>query len=57
MTPPQVTARIFLLELLLAGLALAAAVTPSTMTDLILLALGVSATGLLLASLARGASA
>jgi UDP-N-acetylmuramyl pentapeptide phosphotransferase/UDP-N-acetylglucosamine-1-phosphate transferase len=54
MTPPQVTVRIFLLELLLAGLAVAAVVTPSMSVDLFLLGVGAAATGLLLASLARG---
>lgn len=57
MTPPQVTARIFLLELLLAGLAVAAVVTASASLDLLLLAAGVAATGFVLATLARGASA
>jgi UDP-N-acetylmuramyl pentapeptide phosphotransferase/UDP-N-acetylglucosamine-1-phosphate transferase len=55
MTPPQVTARVFLLGLLLAGLAVAAVMAHSTMADILLFAAGVAATGLVLRNLARGA--
>jgi UDP-N-acetylmuramyl pentapeptide phosphotransferase/UDP-N-acetylglucosamine-1-phosphate transferase len=55
MTPPQVTARVFLLGLLLAGLAVAAVMAQSTMADIILFAAGVAATGLVLRNLAGGA--
>jgi UDP-N-acetylmuramyl pentapeptide phosphotransferase/UDP-N-acetylglucosamine-1-phosphate transferase len=51
---PQVTARIFLLGLVLAGLAIAAAVTESLAGALALVGLGVLATGLTLFALARG---
>jgi UDP-N-acetylmuramyl pentapeptide phosphotransferase/UDP-N-acetylglucosamine-1-phosphate transferase len=57
LTPPQVTARIFLLELLLATLAIVAVVNRSAPVDLLLLGLGAAATALLLARLARGAGA
>ncbi|MGV1015453.1 MAG: glycosyl transferase [Methyloceanibacter sp.] len=51
---PQVTARIFLLGLLLAGLAIAAVLARSLYADLLLLGLGLLATGLMLRMLARG---
>jgi UDP-N-acetylmuramyl pentapeptide phosphotransferase/UDP-N-acetylglucosamine-1-phosphate transferase len=51
---PQVTARIFLLGLLLAGLAIAAALARSLPVDLLSLCLGVLATWLVLLALARG---
>jgi UDP-N-acetylmuramyl pentapeptide phosphotransferase/UDP-N-acetylglucosamine-1-phosphate transferase len=54
MTAPQVTARVFLLGLLLAGLAVAAVIAKSTIADILLLAVGVAATGFVLYSLARG---
>jgi UDP-N-acetylmuramyl pentapeptide phosphotransferase/UDP-N-acetylglucosamine-1-phosphate transferase len=50
---PQVTARILLLELLLAGLAVAS-VRAGSVVDLVLLGLGVLATGLMLYALAKG---
>jgi UDP-N-acetylmuramyl pentapeptide phosphotransferase/UDP-N-acetylglucosamine-1-phosphate transferase len=54
MTAPQVTARVFLLGLLLAGLAIAAVIARSTFADVALLAVGAAATGFVLYSLARG---
>jgi UDP-N-acetylmuramyl pentapeptide phosphotransferase/UDP-N-acetylglucosamine-1-phosphate transferase len=51
---PQVTARVFWLGLLLAGLAVAAALTESTAVDLMLLGLGLLATGITLYALAKG---
>ncbi len=54
MTPPQVTARVFILGLLLAGLAVAAAIAQSTIADILLLASGAAATGFVLSNLARG---
>ena len=54
MTAPQVTARVFLLGLLLAGLAIAAVMARSTVADILLLAVGAGATGFVLYSLARG---
>jgi UDP-N-acetylmuramyl pentapeptide phosphotransferase/UDP-N-acetylglucosamine-1-phosphate transferase len=54
MTPPQVTARVFLLVLLLAALAVAAVMAKSTAADLLLLAAGGAATGLMLRNLSRG---
>jgi len=54
MTAPQVTARVFLLGLLLAGLAAAAVLAKSTLADVALLAVGAAATGLVLYSMARG---
>jgi UDP-N-acetylmuramyl pentapeptide phosphotransferase/UDP-N-acetylglucosamine-1-phosphate transferase len=54
MTPPQVTARIFVLGLLLASLAVTAVVLNSTIAAIILLALGAAATGYALYVLARG---
>jgi len=56
LSPPQVTARIFVLGLLLASLAVATVLTSSTIADLLLLALGAIATGYVLISLARGAT-
>jgi hypothetical protein len=53
MTPPQVTARIFVLGLLLASLAVTAVILNSTIADIMLLALGAVATGYLLYVLAR----
>jgi UDP-N-acetylmuramyl pentapeptide phosphotransferase/UDP-N-acetylglucosamine-1-phosphate transferase len=54
MTPPQVTARIFVLGLLLASLAVAAVILNSTIADILLLGLGAVATGYVLYMLARG---
>jgi UDP-N-acetylmuramyl pentapeptide phosphotransferase/UDP-N-acetylglucosamine-1-phosphate transferase len=54
LTPPQVTARIFLLGLLLALLAILAVLMYSAFADLLIFGLGAAATGLLLATLARG---
>jgi hypothetical protein len=54
MTAPQVTARVFLLGLLLAGLAVAAVMIHSTLADVVLLAVGAAATGYILHSLTRG---
>lgn len=54
MTAPQVTARVFLLGLLLAGLAVAAVVAKSTIADSLLLSMGAGATGFVLRGLARG---
>jgi len=55
LSAPQVTARIFVLGLLLASLAIATVMTRSTTADLMLLGLGAVATGYVLALLARGA--
>jgi UDP-N-acetylmuramyl pentapeptide phosphotransferase/UDP-N-acetylglucosamine-1-phosphate transferase len=55
LSAPQVTGRIFVLGLVLASLAIATVMTSSTMADLLLLALGASATGYVLSLLARGA--
>jgi UDP-N-acetylmuramyl pentapeptide phosphotransferase/UDP-N-acetylglucosamine-1-phosphate transferase len=55
MTAPQVTARIFVLGLLLASLAVAAVIVHSAIGDLSLLGLGAIATGYVLYLLARGA--
>jgi UDP-N-acetylmuramyl pentapeptide phosphotransferase/UDP-N-acetylglucosamine-1-phosphate transferase len=54
MTPPQVTARIFVLGLLLASLAVTAVILNSTIADIILLGLGAAATFYVLNLLARG---
>ena len=54
MTPPQVTARIFVLGLLLASLAVTAVILNSTIADVLLLGLGAAATAYLLYVLARG---
>ncbi len=54
MSVPQVTARIFVLESLLASLAVAAVLCESVTADLLLFALGVVATAYLLYLLARG---
>jgi UDP-N-acetylmuramyl pentapeptide phosphotransferase/UDP-N-acetylglucosamine-1-phosphate transferase len=54
MTPPQVTARIFVLGLLLASLAVTAVVLNSTIADIMLLGLGAAATFYVLSLLARG---
>ena len=54
MTAPRVTVRVFLLGLLLAGLAIAAVIAKSTVADVALLAVGAAATGVVLYSLARG---
>lgn len=51
---PQVTARVFLLGLLLACLAIAAVLARSPAIDLLLLAIGAAATGWLLHALASG---
>jgi UDP-N-acetylmuramyl pentapeptide phosphotransferase/UDP-N-acetylglucosamine-1-phosphate transferase len=51
---PQVTARVFLLGLLLAGLAIGAVLAHSLAVDLLLLAVGVVATGLTLRMLESG---
>jgi UDP-N-acetylmuramyl pentapeptide phosphotransferase/UDP-N-acetylglucosamine-1-phosphate transferase len=51
---PQVTGCVFLLGLLLAGLAIAAVLAKTVAANLVLLAIGVSATGLVLYVMARG---
>jgi UDP-N-acetylmuramyl pentapeptide phosphotransferase/UDP-N-acetylglucosamine-1-phosphate transferase len=51
---PQVTARVFLLGVLLGGLAIGAVLAHSGVVDLLLLAIGAAATGLALRSLGRG---
>jgi UDP-N-acetylmuramyl pentapeptide phosphotransferase/UDP-N-acetylglucosamine-1-phosphate transferase len=51
---PQVTARIFLLGLVLVGLAVTSALADTLKTDLICLALGAFLTGMVLRGLARG---
>ena len=53
LTVPQVTARVFVLGLLLAVFAVTAALTPSTALDLVLLVAGGAATGLLLIRLGQ----
>lgn len=55
LSPPQVTARIFLLGVLLAALAIAAVIAHTVIADVLLLALGALATASVLAHLARGA--
>src|SRR6478735_5734353 len=52
MTPPQVTARIFVLGLVLASLAVTAVILDSTIADILLLGLGAVATGYVLHILA-----
>jgi len=54
MTPPQVTARIFVLGLLLSSLAVTAVVLNSTIADILLLGFGAAATFNVLSLLARG---
>jgi UDP-N-acetylmuramyl pentapeptide phosphotransferase/UDP-N-acetylglucosamine-1-phosphate transferase len=54
MTPPQVTARIFVLGMLLASLAVTAVILNSTIADMLLLGLGAAATFYVLNLLARG---
>jgi UDP-N-acetylmuramyl pentapeptide phosphotransferase/UDP-N-acetylglucosamine-1-phosphate transferase len=54
MTPPRVTARIFVLGLVLASLAVTAVILDSTIADVLLLGLGAAATAYLLYVLARG---
>jgi UDP-N-acetylmuramyl pentapeptide phosphotransferase/UDP-N-acetylglucosamine-1-phosphate transferase len=54
MTPPHVTARIFVLGLLLASLAVTAVILDSTIADMMLLGLGAAATAYVLYVLARG---
>jgi hypothetical protein len=54
MTAPQVTARIFVLGLLLASLAVTAVVLNSAIADIMLLGLGAAATFYVLNLLARG---
>ncbi len=54
MTPPQVTARIFVLGLLLASLAVTAVILNSTIADMMLLGFGAVATFYVLNLLARG---
>ncbi|HET7852679.1 MAG TPA: glycosyl transferase [Methyloceanibacter sp.] len=54
MTPPQVTARIFVLGLLLASLAVTAVILNSTIADMVLLGFGAAATLYVLNLLARG---
>ena len=54
MTPPQVTARIFVLGLLLASLAVTAVALDSIIADIILLGLGAVATAYVLYVLSRG---
>jgi UDP-N-acetylmuramyl pentapeptide phosphotransferase/UDP-N-acetylglucosamine-1-phosphate transferase len=53
-TVPQVTTRVFLLGLLLACLAVAAVLAQSTIADLLLLAIGVIATGFTLRAFGNG---
>jgi UDP-N-acetylmuramyl pentapeptide phosphotransferase/UDP-N-acetylglucosamine-1-phosphate transferase len=55
LTPPQVTARVLLLGLLLDALAISAVIARSAVADLVLLALGAIATATLLQSFTRGA--
>jgi UDP-N-acetylmuramyl pentapeptide phosphotransferase/UDP-N-acetylglucosamine-1-phosphate transferase len=55
MTPPRVTARIFVLGLLLSSLAVTAVILDSTIADILLLGLGAAATAYVLYVLARGA--
>jgi len=55
LSAPQVTGRIFVLDLVLASLAIATVMTHSTTADLLLLGLGAIATGYVLHLLARGA--
>jgi hypothetical protein len=55
MTPPRVTARIFVLGLLLSSLAVTAVILDSTIADILLLGLGAAATAYVLYLLARGA--
>jgi UDP-N-acetylmuramyl pentapeptide phosphotransferase/UDP-N-acetylglucosamine-1-phosphate transferase len=55
LSAPQVTGRIFVLGLVLASLAIATVMTNSTTADLLLLGLGIIATGYVLYLLARGA--
>jgi UDP-N-acetylmuramyl pentapeptide phosphotransferase/UDP-N-acetylglucosamine-1-phosphate transferase len=54
MTAPQVTARVFLLGVFTAALAVAAVLAQSALTDILLLALGAAATFYVLYALARG---
>jgi UDP-N-acetylmuramyl pentapeptide phosphotransferase/UDP-N-acetylglucosamine-1-phosphate transferase len=54
LTVPQVTARIFLLQVLLALLAIATVVANSLAVDAVCLGLGLMATGLMLHALAKG---
>lgn len=54
MTPSQVTARIFMLGLLLASLAVAALILNSTIANVLLLGFGMVATAYVLSALARG---
>jgi UDP-N-acetylmuramyl pentapeptide phosphotransferase/UDP-N-acetylglucosamine-1-phosphate transferase len=54
LTVPQVTARIFLLQVLLALLAIATVVANSLAVDAVCLGLGLMATGLMLYALAKG---
>jgi UDP-N-acetylmuramyl pentapeptide phosphotransferase/UDP-N-acetylglucosamine-1-phosphate transferase len=54
MTPSQVTARIFMLGLLLASLAVAAVILISTIANVLLLGFGMVATAYVLSFLARG---
>jgi hypothetical protein len=51
---PQVTARVFALGILLAGLAIAAVLAKSIAADLALLAIGIAATALTLYALGKG---
>ncbi len=51
---PQVTARVFVLGLVLAGLAVATVLARSFLVDFLCLGLGLLATGLVLSALARG---
>jgi hypothetical protein len=54
LTVPQVTTRIFLLQVLLALLAIATVVANSLAVDAVCLGLGLMATGLMLHALAKG---
>jgi hypothetical protein len=51
---PQVTARVFVLGLVLASLAVATVLARSFLVDFLCLGLGLLATGLVLSALARG---
>jgi UDP-N-acetylmuramyl pentapeptide phosphotransferase/UDP-N-acetylglucosamine-1-phosphate transferase len=53
-TIPEVTARVFLLGMMLAGLAVAAALSSSLAVDLLLLTIGVAATALVLRAFGGG---
>ena len=54
LSAPQVTVRVLILQILLVGLAIATVLAGSLIVDFLCLGLGLSATGLTLAALARG---